>query len=59
VFTPRGTGRPPKRILSEHRAQAQRVFHTLHSGHLQVLRLLGRSVGASESELRYQRDRDG
>ena len=58
-FTPRGTGRPPARMRSEHQAQAQRVLDALHAGHRQVLAFLDRSVAASESELRYQRERNG
>ncbi len=58
-FTPRGTGRPPARMRSEHAAQAQRVLDALHAGHRQLLAFLDRSVAASESELRYQRERNG
>ena len=58
-FTPRGTGRPPARMRSEHQAQAQRVLDALHAGHRQLLAFLDRSVAASESELRYQRERNG
>lgn len=58
-YTPRGTGRTPRMLEAEHKAQTSRVLEELRAGHRQILDFLARATGGSEDELRYQRRRSG